>query len=74
MLHPTMLDDVGPTCWLRLNRPFKLGFLHVLPLNQPEENVSLVLVSPYGNTGRKRCSLLSLYGNQFRTDRATKQK
>ena len=21
MLHPTMLDDVGPTCWLRLNRP-----------------------------------------------------
>ena len=20
MLHPTMLDDVGPTCWLRLNR------------------------------------------------------
>ena len=21
MLHPTMLGDVGPTCWLRLNRP-----------------------------------------------------
>ena len=21
MLHPTMLDDVGPSCWLRLNRP-----------------------------------------------------
>ena len=21
MLHPTMLNDVRPTCWLRLNRP-----------------------------------------------------
>ena len=21
MLHLTMLDDVGPTCWLRLSRP-----------------------------------------------------
>ena len=21
MLHPTLLDDVRPTCWLRLNRP-----------------------------------------------------
>ena len=21
MLHSTMLDDVGQTCWLRLNRP-----------------------------------------------------
>jgi hypothetical protein len=21
MLHPTMLDDVGLTCWLRLNKP-----------------------------------------------------
>ncbi len=21
MLHPKMLDDVRPTCWLRLNRP-----------------------------------------------------
>ena len=28
MLRPTMLDDVGPTCWLRLNRPLQvqLGF------------------------------------------------
>ena len=24
MLHPTMLGDVGPTCWLRLNRPLRL--------------------------------------------------
>ena len=24
MLHPTMLGDVGPTCWLRLNRPLNL--------------------------------------------------
>ena len=23
MLHPTMLGDVGPTCWLRLNRPLE---------------------------------------------------
>ena len=22
MLHPTMLDSVGPTCWLRLKWPF----------------------------------------------------
>ena len=25
MTHPTMLDDVGPTCWLRLNRPLHYG-------------------------------------------------
>ena len=24
MLHPTMLGDVGPTCWLRLNRPLRV--------------------------------------------------
>ncbi len=23
MLHPTKLDDVGPTCWLRSNRPLR---------------------------------------------------
>ena len=28
MLHPTMLGDVGPTLWLRLNRPF-LFFLYI---------------------------------------------
>ena len=27
MLHPTMLGDVGPTCWLRLNRPL-VGFIN----------------------------------------------
>ena len=26
MLHPTMLGDVGPTCWLRLNRPLTFDF------------------------------------------------
>ena len=26
MLHPTMLNDVGPTCWPRLNRPLVLLF------------------------------------------------
>ena len=35
MLHPTMLGDAGPTCWLRLNRPlwtceFKLVVLLAL--------------------------------------------
>ena len=35
MLHPTMLGDAGPTCWLHLNRPlgtceFKLVVLLAL--------------------------------------------
>ncbi len=32
MLHQTMLDDVGPTCWLRLNRPLETKEL--LPIDQ----------------------------------------
>ncbi len=24
MLHPTVLDDIRPTCWLRLNRPLEI--------------------------------------------------
>ncbi len=31
MLHPTMLDDVGPTCRLRLNRPLQF-FISVFSL------------------------------------------
>ena len=29
MLYPTILDDVGPTCWLSLNRPLVIKSLHV---------------------------------------------
>ena len=34
MLHPTMLDDVGPTCWLRLNRPSETTDSELLPIDQ----------------------------------------
>ncbi len=47
MLHATKLDDVGPTCWLRLNRPVilnnSISFI-VLPRNNfgsaTEENLN----------------------------------
>ena len=56
MLHPTVLDDVGPTCWLRLNGPLHYGPWYCNIVQHRASNI-IDLVVTASNVGR--CSELS---------------
>ena len=51
MLHPTMLDDVAPTCWLRLIRRISIVSNEIQTINKL---LTIFILIPFDTTEIRR--------------------